>query len=169
MKTEEVAIESQLFTPKHRRILDKDELRDSLCSPSSKKKRVTALTVDTKSVVVQKLKFSDLSPHMSWSTSTAGKDNQYLKSLAPVKKIAIEKVNAFLKCNKSTKHVTPLMTQMAKCGVALVDTHSDSFFQLAAGQTPDLAPLEPNEKETILCEKTATYMSSNMENFVMVS
>ena len=166
---EEEPMEGDISTPKHRTILNKDELRDSLCSPSSKKKEVTVLTVDTKSSVVQKLKFSDLSPHMSRSMNTTIKDNQYLKSLAPAKKISIEKANAFLKCNKSTKHVTPLMTQMDKCQVALVDTDSDSFFQLVACQTPNLAPLDPNEKETILCEKTVPYMSSNKENFVMVS
>ena len=38
MKTEEVAMESHLSTLKCRRILNKDKLRDLLCSPSSKKK-----------------------------------------------------------------------------------------------------------------------------------
>ena len=55
------------------------------------------------------------------------------------------------------------MTQMNKCQAALVDTDSDSFFQLVACQTPDLAPLDPNEKEIILHEKMAMYMSSNRE------
>ena len=67
---EEEPMEGDISTLKRRRILNKDELRDSLCLPSSKKKKVTALTVDTKSSVVQKLKFSDLSPHMSRSTNT---------------------------------------------------------------------------------------------------